>query len=406
MESIMNRRLISLTALAALAFAACRDGSETTAPGASPDASNARPPQNPTGGVYVQTNSAAGNEVVAYRRAANGTLSRVGTFSTGGRGTGTPLSSQGPVILSDDGRWLLVANVGSDEVSVFAVRPSGLALTDKVASGGDMPFSLTLRGSLLYVLNRGGAGNITAFTLSPTGELSPLANSTRPLSGSATGSPTLPDPAQVSFSPDGATLVVTEKATNLLDTYAVNPTTGLATGPNVFSSSGQLPFGFAFKPNTSIFVVTEAFGGELGQAAASSYTIGSGSALRLISGAVRDTHAEVCWAVITNDGRYAYVTNFRTGNLSSYAVAADGGLTLLQAIAGTTTPPGADPRFGPKDEDLSRDGRYLYVLDIGLTDPAVRGVHAFRVEPDGKLTKLGAFPLPGSFPAVAGLAAD
>jgi hypothetical protein len=33
-------------------------------------------------------------------------------------------------------------------------------------------------------------------------------------------------------------------------------------------------------------------------------------------------------------------------------------------------------------------------------------VHAFRVEPDGKLTKLGAFPLPGSFPAVAGLAAD
>src|SRR5918999_239901 len=384
MESIMNRRLISLTALAALAFAACRDGSETTAPGASPDASNARPPRNPTGGVYVQTNSAAGNEVVAYRRAASGTLSRVGTFSTGGLGTGEGVSSQGSVLLSDDGRWLLVANVGSDEVSVFAVRPSGLALTDKVASGGDMPFSLALRGSLLYVLNRGGAGNITAFTFSPT----------------------LPDPAQVSFSPDGATLVVTEKATNLLDTYAVNPTTGLATGPNVFSSSGQLPFGFAFKPNTSIFVVTEAFGGELGQAAASSYTIGSGSALRLISGAVRDTHAEVCWAVITNDGRYAYVTNFRTGNLSSYAVAADGGLTLLQAIAGTTTPPGADPRFGPRDEDLSRDGRYLYVLDIGLTDPADRGVHAFRVEPDGKLTKLGAFPLPGSFPAVAGLAAD
>ncbi len=403
----MHSRNLTLAVFGALALAACADRSDTTAPIPGTDAALARPLGNPTGAVYVQTNDASYNEVIAFHRSASGVLNHVGRFATGGRGTGRPrLSSQGPLILSEDGRWLLVANVGSDDITVFAVRPNGLTLTDRIASGGDMPFSLTLHGTLLYALNRGGAGNITAFRLSAAGTLSSIASSTRPLSGAVTGNATPPDPAQVSFSPDGASLVVTEKATNLIDTYAVNATTGLASGPMVFPSSGQTPFGFAFQPGTNRFVVTEAFGGELGKAAASSYTLTGGSGLQLISGSVGDTQAEVCWAVITNDGRYAYITNFRTGNLSSYRVAENGSITLLEAIAATTTAPGPDPLFGPRDEDLTRDGRYLYVLDIGLTDPNVRGVHSFRVGTDGKLASLGFTSLPGSFPAVAGLAAQ
>src|SRR5215208_7226107 len=55
----------------------------------------------------------------------------VGQYSTGGRGTGQPhLPSQGSVVLTDDGRSLLVANAGSDEVSVFAVESDELRLTD------------------------------------------------------------------------------------------------------------------------------------------------------------------------------------------------------------------------------------------------------------------------------------
>ena len=87
--------------------------------------------------VYVQTNDATGNEVIAFNRTGNGALAPLGRSSTGGRGTGSPhLASAGSVVLSDDGRWLLVVNAGSDELSLFAVQPDGLRLADRAGSGG------------------------------------------------------------------------------------------------------------------------------------------------------------------------------------------------------------------------------------------------------------------------------
>src|SRR5207302_1359279 len=86
------------------------------------------------------------------------------------------------------------------------------------------------------VLNAGGSGNITGFTVGAQGDLSPIAGSTRPLSGSAVG------PAQIQFSSDGGLLVVTEKATNKIDTYTVDQD-GLATGPNTQNAAGVTPNG-------------------------------------------------------------------------------------------------------------------------------------------------------------------
>ena len=77
--------------------------------------------------VYVQTNDATENEIVAFSRAEDGTLAPLGRYSTGGRGTGQPhLPSQGSVVLSEDGRWLLVVNAGSD-----GCRCSRLSDTDR-----------------------------------------------------------------------------------------------------------------------------------------------------------------------------------------------------------------------------------------------------------------------------------
>jgi len=57
------------------------------------------------------------------------------------------------------------------------------------------------------VLNNGGSGvgNITEFRQAPDGTLQRIPGSTRRLSGPCA------DPAQASFSPEGDTLVVTEK---------------------------------------------------------------------------------------------------------------------------------------------------------------------------------------------------
>src|SRR5437763_1948355 len=119
------------------------------------------------------------------------------------------------------------------------VRPPGLSLASHTASGGTLPISLAVHGNLLYVLNGGGDGNISGFTVGTTGRLTPIAGSTQPLSGTNVG------PAQVSFSPDGHRLVVTEKNTSLLDVYAVDAS-GAASGRASVASAGGTPVGLSF----------------------------------------------------------------------------------------------------------------------------------------------------------------
>jgi len=99
---------------------------------------------------------------------------------------------------------------------------------------------------------------------------------------------------------------------------------------------------------------------------------------------VRDTQSDVCWAVIANDQHYAYVTNNGSGTISSYRVAPDGSIALLQPVAATTGAPGG---FGTCDRDLTNDGAYLYAIDVGT-----RTVNAFAVGADGSLTGIAAYP--------------
>ena len=73
------------------------------------------------GAVFVMTNSASRNEVVAYKRNPDGSLQEGNRFSTGGRGSGgltDPLGSQGSLTLSTDRSLLLAVNAGSGTISV------------------------------------------------------------------------------------------------------------------------------------------------------------------------------------------------------------------------------------------------------------------------------------------------
>src|SRR5712692_3141427 len=99
------------------------------------------------GTVYVQTNE-PDNQVIAFRRAADGTLSRLGSYATGGKGDGVPhLTSQGSVVLTGNARHLLVTNAASDDVSIFAVSEDGLKLVQTMSTGGS-PKSVTEHGGL------------------------------------------------------------------------------------------------------------------------------------------------------------------------------------------------------------------------------------------------------------------
>src|SRR3954451_13655104 len=221
-------------------------------------------PEQSTKAVYVQTNDASENEVLAFRRGADGQLASLGRFATGGRGTGKPhFPSQSSILLSHDGGRLLVVNAGSDELSLFAVADGGLVLADHVGSGGLTPTSVAVRGELVYVLNN-GTPNIAGFRIDG-GRLVALEGSARPLSADDA------DPAQVAFSPDGRTLVVTERGTDSISAYAIDAD-GRASGPTTIKASGKTPYGFDFAPDGAM-IVTEAFGGATGAAAAASYSL-------------------------------------------------------------------------------------------------------------------------------------
>jgi 6-phosphogluconolactonase len=334
------------------------------------------------GNVYAMTNAAAGNEVVIFERLANGTLNEVGPVSTGGEGTGVGLGSQGALVLHPNGKWLFAVNAGSNDISAFAVAGDSLTLVDLEPSGGDTPISLTVHANVLYALNS-GSDEISGFTIAPNGRLSALAGSTRPLSGAGTG------PAQVQFSPNGDLLVVTEKTTNLIDTYTVNPD-GLAKKHRIHESEGTTPFGFAFQARH--LIVSEAFGGAVGASALSSYYAPSSGALSPVSVSVPDTQTAACWVVVTKNGRYAYTTNTGSNNVSSYSIAPDGSLDLLAAVAGTT---GA----APADAALSNRSRFLYTLN-----GADGTVSAFEVHGNGSLIAIaGAGGLPAG--SASGIAA-
>ncbi|MDT7654546.1 MAG: hypothetical protein QOI36_5952 [Pseudonocardiales bacterium] len=336
-----------------------------------------------SGFLYTQSNEREHNRLLALGRAGDGTLTPLGAYETGGTGDGKPhLTSQGSVGLTGDGRHLLVTNASSGDMSIFAVGEDGPSLEQKVATGS-APKSSAEHEGLVYVLNTGDP-SLTAFRLTGR-EVEPLAGSTRELAADT-------DPAQVGFTPDGGTVVVTERGTNAIAFYHVDAAGHLG-DPLVQPSSGPTPYGFAFT-NRGGLVVTEAFGAQMGKAAASSYVI-SNDGVEPISQSVGNGRSEICWAKVTSDDRYAFTTNFADGAVSRYSTNPDGSIALDEAAAGLAV----DGQAGLRDEDLSADSRFLYAIDTNSGS-----VFGWAVDEDGSLSPIGSWAgLPAT---VAGLAAS
>ena len=204
------------------------------------------------------------------------------------------------------------------------------------------------------------------------GVLRAIPNSIASLSGSGVG------PAEISFDGGGQVLVVTEKATNNIDTYSVAK--GIPTGPTVYASSGMTPFGFAFVPNGETMVVSEAFGGTSGEGAASSYGVSPPDTLTPISASVPDYNTAPCWIVITRTGRIAFTSNTASNTISAYAIDAQGQLTLT-----TSNGISAHTGDGPTDLALGPSDRTFFVVNLKS-----RTIGVYAVSAGGKLVKLGA----------------
>ena len=330
------------------------------------------------GYVYTETNASTGNAILAYARSDDGVLSWLGTYPTHGLGTGAGLGTQGEVILAGGGKWLLAVNAGSNDISMFRVAWDGrLTLTDRAGAQGMDPVSLTAHGSFVYVLDAGGSGNIAGFWAS-SGKLHRIADSARPLSGSAT------NPAEVAFSTNGRFLVVTERATNMIDTYAVD-SMGRVGWAKTTASSGLVPYGFAFDLRNHP-IVSEAANSTL-----SSYRLSSAGAA-VISASVPTGGIAACWVAVSPNGKWAFDSNAHGGTISSFAIHSNGSITLSLSVAGNT-----GTGTAPLDLQVTSNGKFLYVNEAGS-----HMVGGFWIGAGGMLTAVSGAPMiPASASGIA-----
>jgi 6-phosphogluconolactonase (cycloisomerase 2 family) len=343
------------------------------------------------GHVYINDNTAGTNTIAAFDRHADGTLTPVpgSPFPAGGAGTGSGIGSQGALQATDDGRYLLAVDAGSNEISVLRIEHDGglhLAHRGVVDSGGLEPVSIAVNDDLVYVANAGtGGSNYTGFRLHRHGRLEPLPGSTFPL-------PDGSQPGDVLFNSRGTNLIGARVGTSLIDSFRVRfdgrivPAAG-----SPFAAQGPGPFGSEFRPtNPHQLFVSNAHGGT-NNGTVSAFQVGFDGTLASIGGSpFADLQTAPCWVEISHDGRFLFTVNTASGSISRYVIRLDGSLALIGS-----TPLNGGSALGSEDARLAPDGRTLWVVDTkgdALSAFAVRGGDLFELPGSPTALPAGAAP--------------
>jgi 6-phosphogluconolactonase len=250
------------------------------------------------GAVYTMTNAIDGNALLAFQRDARGKLTPAGTFPTGGKGTGAGLGSGHSIVVSDDGREVVVVNAGSDTISAFRVRRHGLELIGKPQpSGGARPTSVTLDDDTVYVLNA-GSNSIAGFRLDDDRGLQPIAGSIQPLgAGTSVAS-------QIQFDKNGRVLIVDERGSSTIDTFVVD-NRGVAGPAQTIPSNAGGPFGFDVNRRGQILFSAVALGGGL-MSGATSYDVDRDGTLTPNGTPVTSGQAAACWLAAAGNFAWCY----------------------------------------------------------------------------------------------------
>ena len=330
--------------------------------------------------MFVQTDNTAGNQIVAYDRAADGTLTQAGVYATGGLGgvlgesVVDHVASQGSLAYDQKDGLLYAVNAASNTVSVFSVFGDDLVLRQEISSGGSFPVSIAVDRGLVYVLNALEGGSLQGYTVS-FDRLVPIPGSNRALGLNPTETPQFTHtPGQVAFSPDGSKLIVTTKANGSdIDVFFLDASGRPSKTAVVNSEPGAVPFAVAFDQQGDLLV------SEAGTDALASFALNPNGTVTQLDSVATGQEA-TCW--VTLAGSYAYASNAASASLSAFRPGDGGALALL---GDTTTD------AGTVDGAVSGDGRDLYVQagGAGIVDE-------FAIGSLGALTKIGSVVVPGA----------
>jgi len=267
-------------------------------------------------------------------------------------------------------RFALVANHGSDNVSVYAIDPTTGALAPVAGSpfsAGRLPrcVAVTPSGSFAYVANAGidtQPGGVSIFAVNPTsGALTPVGGSLM-----AAGE----RPWVVAVHTSGRFVYVASGLDSSprngdLRAFAVDRATGALTPAGSPFSLGKAPYSVAVHPSGMFAYV-------LSNGEVSTYSINSTTgALSQIGGSPvqSGSGSDTASLAIHPSGAYAYVANEFDGSISMFSV--DKTTGALSHLAGSPLPAGTFPN----SVAIHPSGDFALVSDFWDNDVQVYSIN-------------------------------
>ena len=273
--------------------------------------------------LYSGVNATPGN-VRAY-----GINAITGDIAGAGEPVNTGLDARS-IAIDPSGRFLYVANYGSNTISAYTINSRTGALTSSgvPVATGSAPTCVAVdpAGRFAYVANS-GANTVSTYSIN---------SSTGVLTSVGVPVPTLSNPSCIVVEPRGWFAYVVNSGSSNISSYAVNATTGGLTsiGPPV-PTGGLSPRFINVDPDGKFIYATN-----FGSASVSAYTLIQNNGVLLPAGGPVAAGAIASSVIVDPTGRFVYVTNTGAGTVSSYRI--DTGTGALTAI-GPNVAAGTEP---------------------------------------------------------------
>lgn len=347
--------------------------------------------------VYVESNNPNPdqNAVLAFQRdPATGGLTQIGSFPTGGTGAPNVQDTDQEIVASPDGRLLFTVNQGSQSVTSFRAADDGsLTRIGSFDSGGAQPVTVGLDGNRLYVGNRGGSGlapNYTGFNVAADGSLTSIPGSTVSLpAGLTPAQPLVSRDGQFVFGDNFGSGSTDPSLNNTIEPFRVAPDGTLQLAPGGAASAAQgLLLGFATHPTQRIV-----YAGLASARAVGVFTYDANGSVTFV-GSAPDQGAAICWLVTSADGRFLYVANTGSDTIGVYSLADPLNPVQVQEFQlGGILAPAGSPAGTRQTADyqiaLDPSGRWLYV--VGQSNNAAfqqgNALHVLAVAEDGTVSE-------------------
>jgi DNA-binding beta-propeller fold protein YncE len=336
-------------------------------------------------------------------------LTNLGTTGTGGTGCGGGYYASNRIVTSPDGKYLYVANIGSNNITIFRVNERTGALTavgSPVATGSGavgctsgISLAVTPCGDFLYAATA-DFQNIRIFSVARNGTLRPVG-----------GLVSLPDtPDGINVRPDGKFLAVALPDYNEVAMFSIGRSGALTAVPgSPFAAGGPGPpagvAGVDFNSSGELL-----FGGQanFGATIVDVFGVGRNGALSPVAGSpfTFDIGTSNSNLVLWDPGHLLFASNQDSSSVIDFIVGPKGKLTL-----GANQPVSLGSNAIPAGMAVNtiRTRTWRTVALLYVADSYYSQVFVFTVDRDGTLNAVPGSPFPtgeADFTGLRSLAVD